>query len=370
MSIEKLTACRSAGTTFGCDPEFFFRLRRRVIGSEHVIPAGGLDTGWGKAVIDGVQAELNPTSDTCRANIANRISRLFKEIDLKLKRIETETGKAIKVDFSRTVKISKTELEKLNPNNQVFGCTPSKSAYNDTASKIGQVNPLAYRYRSAGGHIHIGGFYGLLKNSFESDPDKIVKLLDVIVGNTFVLLDRDKGNVTRRKMYGRAGEYRTPKHGLEYRVLSNVWLQDYRLMSLAMGLTRLALGIANSVDFDLYWEEINKAVKLDDIRKAINTNNYDLAMKNYDAIVPILSKAAPDGSAGTFGISERFFPMLRFVAEEVKEKGLTAFFTDDSFKHWCTLPEAHGDGAATFFYDITDRYNDYIKKQNQEKVTV
>ena len=76
---------------FGCDPEFFFSKNGEVIGAEKVIAENGLEykrgdfedkkdgdtvsgysrgAGNSKIIIDGVQAELNPRANTCRALLA------------------------------------------------------------------------------------------------------------------------------------------------------------------------------------------------------------------------------------------------------------------------------------------------------------
>ena len=76
----------------GCDPEFFFlNEKRQVIGSEKVLPEKGLraeGNSYGYYdhdtdplfVIDGVQAELHPYPDTCRALLGNDIRECFKTL--------------------------------------------------------------------------------------------------------------------------------------------------------------------------------------------------------------------------------------------------------------------------------------------------
>jgi hypothetical protein len=77
--------------TMGCDPEFFFTDGRgKVVGSEKVLPKKGMDVdaGWGsggKVIIDGVQAELNPPANTCRALLGNDIHYCFQNLAKKLK---------------------------------------------------------------------------------------------------------------------------------------------------------------------------------------------------------------------------------------------------------------------------------------------
>jgi len=98
-----------------------------------------------------------------------------------------------------------------------------------------------------------------------------------VVGNTLVLLDRDESNITRRKNYGRAGEYRPKPYGLEYRVPSNFWLKHYVLWSLASGLMRNTI-----MHYRLkQTKNLLKRFDMKDIRNAINNNDYDLALQNF-----------------------------------------------------------------------------------------
>ena len=68
--------------SLGCDPEFFFSKKGKVIGSEKVLPENGLcdSSGYGKIVMDGVQAEINPSPSTCRASLGYNIRNCFTNI--------------------------------------------------------------------------------------------------------------------------------------------------------------------------------------------------------------------------------------------------------------------------------------------------
>ena len=75
----------------GCDPEFFFAKKGKIIGAEKVLPEDGLKyvPSWGesksKIIIDGVQAELNPRPNSCRASLADEISQCFKTVSKNFK---------------------------------------------------------------------------------------------------------------------------------------------------------------------------------------------------------------------------------------------------------------------------------------------
>lgn len=353
----------------GCDPEFFFKLDGQVIGAEKVIPKKGLQRSHGfkttsKFIIDGVQAELNPRPDTCRANLANEIVGCFKTLKDEL----AKKGGKITADFSRTIEISKEKLLELDAQAKRFGCAPSRTIYRNKAGvNINNVDPIEYRTRAAGGHIHIGGCnHAPLDRALKKDYKRTVEMLDLILGNTSVLIDRDEGNIERRKYYGRAGEFRLPEHGLEYRTLSNFWLTSYPLMSLVFGLARLSVQLmscSSTKDVEDNYKAFTKAVKRKDIKEAINNNDFDLAMENFLKIEPLLKQVIDVSRGGRYPFNANTLPEFHYFIKTVNEKGLNHWFPDDPLHHWTTIGECHVGG----FYDfIRDRVSPLIRRETTE----
>jgi len=355
----------------GSDPEFFFNDGEKTIGSEKIIPKEGLLAGYSssKIVIDGVQAELNPGAQTCRESMASEFKQCFKAIQTTLKE-----HKGIKADFSQTIEITKTELDSLDPGSRVFGCMPSKNIHNPRA-KIAVRDATKYPYRSAGGHIHIGvlpeqnyGAKALVRkiNKAIKDPKRLVPILDIIVGNTCVMIDRDPGNIERRKVYGKAGEFRTPKHGLEYRTLSNFWLQNYKLMSLVMGLARMAVMICSTNSKTNRIEaKIKRAVKMRDITKAINENDFNLAFRNFRKIKRILASVTPH----TDRLDYSFFPLTAKTMDDFEFfalKGKDNWIKEDPIKHWTTLNEQNNPMIGWEKFLINTVHADRLKEQKVE----
>jgi len=320
----------------GSDPEFFYANKQGVvIGSEKVLPKEGISMGEGKIIRDGVQAELNPEPRLCREQLAGNIRSCFQKIK------EQMAGKELLyINFKEVVEVSQKEMDELSDESKVFGCAPSNNIY--TGKSIIKFDPKVYRYRSAGGHIHLGkwtksmiGEYNDLTGIFADintaldDPKRTVPILDLIVGNTCVLVDRDPLAIERRKVYGKAGEYRTPPHGIEYRTLSNFWLKCYPLMGFVMGLARLAvLIVANDRD-----KELLSKVKIENVAKAINENNFELAYKNFKKIEKPLLDMIPDGF-------DNSIPITKNTIKEFKHfltKDLSYWFKEDSLEHWVNL---------------------------------
>lgn len=366
---KKLEPVFDTRPNLGCDPEFFFRQDGEITGSEKVIPKTGLaagESGESKFVIDGVQAELNPRPSGCRGLLGNDIRECFKTLKTELKR-----HKGFSVDFSRTVEISKEKLAELDEKSRVFGCAPSKNIY-DAGISIDKVDPAEYRVRAAGGHIHLGHFgkssgwkaHDALYVALTKDHTKVVEMLDIICGNTCVLIDRDASNVERRKVYGRAGEFRLPKHGLEYRTLSNFWLTACPLFSLSFGLARLAVQlIADPKRSDEYYQAFTSAVDQKDVHNAINYNDFNLAMNNFKAIEKLLLEVS--FNTGAHPINTANITEFHYFVDKVKSEGLQYWFKDDPMTHWTNLGDSHNSGF--HIYSTTTVREDMNKAAKADK---
>lgn len=344
------------GLSLGCDPEFFIKSTEtgEVVGAERVIPECGLGDDWeGSVILDGFQAEINVKPDRCRELVADSLSYVFQELRDRLE----ETGDKFDASFEEVVTVKRDELDSLSDNARQFGCAPSLNASMKPDEVKITVNPAEYNVRSAGGHLHFGAsedhgeeaqenIEQLLKNKEE----QIIKVLDVVVGNTCVLLDRNPMMAERRKVYGHASEYRIQPHGLEYRTLSNFWLKSYTLMSFTFNLARYAISIVN--EGDDYVNALMSVVNFDDVIKAINENDFDLAMKNFDDFciffnaTPLINNylAYYDGDyvdhRGMEELSDYPSESCPFSPSSIKKfkffvsKGMDYWFTENVIQHW------------------------------------
>lgn len=307
--------------TFGCDPEIFFTKKGKIIGSEKVLPPQGIKaTGTGKIIRDGIQAELNPDYTSCRTILGTYISDHF---DMLKEHLKTFPG--VLVNFTQTVSITPREMNSLSAQSKELGCKPSSNIYDENAH-VGVDDASKFLSRSAGGHIHLGGL--------SCSAQELVPILDIIVGNTCVLIDRSSGNKIRRKTYGRAGEYREHPRRVEYRTLSNFWLRNHALMSFVMGLSRIAVAIVEHPDKGIA-QLIRSKVETKDIIRAINTNDANLALKNFRKIRPTLMKIVPTGP--DWSLSTKNIRDFEFFVK----KGINHWFKKDAMKEW--LGKEYGD---------------------------
>jgi len=213
-----------------------------------------------------------------------------------------------------------------------FGCNPTENAHEKTFRRV---TGLRERFRAAGGHIHIG----VSDSRITSDIPKAVALMDIVVGNTCVLIDRDPDNARRRLNYGRAGEYRVKTYGIEYRVPSNFWLRSYTLWSMVSQLCRNALSIQ-------YWGKADDLISRFDmrkVRKAINENDFELAKENFN----ILAQFLRENSAFGYGLSANRID--KFYTWATSENPLEQWATiEDAIESWNNKTRTGGIGFEYF----------------------
>ena len=274
----------STSLVFGSDPELFFVKKGKVVPSSTVIPKDGLPVrDSGRIIRDGFQVELNPGSSFCRQIAASEIARAMRVLrDLEIRHkveVSTEVGVVVDEETFKSIPLSERK----------FGCNPTENVYQE---KLDRPTGARVRFRSGGGHIHIG-----LPQRFRGNEERIgelVKMFDILVGNSCVFFDQSPASTLRRKYYGRAGEYRMKPYGVEYRVPSNFWLQSYVLWSMVSGLCRQVVDL----HYANFFNRLTKKVPLENVRKAINNNDKDLALENLRLLAEFIKEHDINLSSG------------------------------------------------------------------------
>lgn len=159
-----------------------------------------------------------------------------------------------------------------HPGAMTFGCSADYNAY-EQGAQCSPVDPAMLKVddgqrRFAGGHVHLGW------SAAKGIPHYVAaSFADIYLGLPSVGTDVQP---ERRKLYGQAGRFRPTSYGIEYRTLSNFWIQDTRSLEF----------ICNSAERLLRWMESvpvsdlrrhYKATPWADIRTAINTDDAGLA---------------------------------------------------------------------------------------------
>lgn len=201
--------------TFGADPEFFVSKGGKPISAHGLIPGDKKNphkVKGGAVQVDGMALEFNidPSKDSAEFNanldlVMDQIMKMVPGYEYYDKPVAEFGAKYIELQPAEA---------------KILGCEPDYNAYTM------EVNPKPNAdapFRTASGHLHVGWCNGV----DPLDPDhfkacaRLTRMLDFTLGIPSLLWDRDE---KRRQLYGKAGAFRPKPYGMEYRTLSNAWL--------------------------------------------------------------------------------------------------------------------------------------------------
>lgn len=208
----------------GADPEVFVRKAgRKQFQSAHGLVRGDKKNPQkvdrGAVQVDGMALEFNIDPAKNEREFIENITGVMKIMGGMVPDYELVPVPVANFTAALMAKQPKEALE--------LGCEPDFCAWKD-----GEANPRpngAVNFRTGAGHVHIGWTDGV----DVGDPGHMeacimaTKQLDYYLGLGSLVYDED---TKRRTMYGAAGAFRPKPYGVEYRVLSNAWLQSEELM--------------------------------------------------------------------------------------------------------------------------------------------
>lgn len=260
--------------TIGSDPEMFVEDEKGVVipafqflGSKSNPSKTAMGAYGSKPLYwDGFQGEFETSVGTCLGWQTDSVQCGLKGLLIEARKFNPKA----KISSKTVVEVPSEILQRAEEQHVQFGCMPSLNAY---GMKGKLANGRDIPFRPAGGHIHFGinQYHNNAKGFKEEEYIKMVKALDAIIGVACVSLFADYDNPKRRELYGLAGEYRLPPHGLEYRTLSNAWLIHPMIMNLVVDVARVALTVGFK-DLLKYWktteEETIKCINTCDVKLA------------------------------------------------------------------------------------------------------
>lgn len=159
---------------------------------------------------------------------------------------------------------------------KILGCEPDYNAYTERIN--GKPNGKV-KFRTGAGHIHIGWTDDAdIKSDFHlGECYALAKMLDFHLGIPSMLLD---GDTNRRQLYGAAGCFRPKSYGMEYRTLSNFWIDTPELREWAYKATIRGIYAAHDHRHD-YSFVTRHTIDTNDMAKAKQlTTNFELEVPN------------------------------------------------------------------------------------------
>jgi len=192
--------------------------------------------------------------------------------------------------------------EQLHPKAaKIAGCESEWCAYR--MSEVEQKTVLNWirtgTLRTTGGHLHIGT--ELAKDQIQSVM--LVRMLDLFLGIPSLFIDHDPSSQKRKKLYGRAGRYRQPRHGIEYRSLSSFWLSSPSLVELVHQICAFVIKFVENNRYEEFWNVDQATLRSEEfvnsggdprryhachgydvkkLRKAFDTGNKEMAKEFLD----------------------------------------------------------------------------------------
>lgn len=208
--------------TIGADPELFVQGPTGRLISPHMFIPGTkthpFPVKGGAVQLDGFAAEFNINPSTSFADFSNNINLVLGQLKAMLPADHTLKATPL-ARFGEDYIANQPEHVKM------LGCDPDFNAY------TGEQNPTPngeMGYRTASGHVHIGWTQGqdVTNEAHLQDCMFLTQALDATLGLYSIIHEPNQEGKLRRDLYGRAGAFRPKPYGVEYRVMSNFWVDS------------------------------------------------------------------------------------------------------------------------------------------------
>lgn len=271
-TIRPVIAYTGSGPTIGADPEIFV-----VNGAGVIIPAFtfledqkkaaavddkstlangvrghaadnskiSLHTDYYSLHNDGFQAEFTARQDTCLAYLVDHIQYALRAMYETARKVDPEAT----LVPDPIMEVPEELLLAAPAKYLQMGCAPSSNVYGIHGEAIADGKELPIRF--AGSHVHIG----LPTPESRKTPniERIIMAMDCIAGVMSVALFGGKKERNRREYYGLPGEYRLPKHGVEYRAISAAMLRHPVYYHLLFDAARFAIRMGDNDWMKSWW---------------------------------------------------------------------------------------------------------------------
>lgn len=246
---------RNQEVTIGADPEVLITKDGSFV-SAHGLVKGSKNRPSavedGAVQVDGMALEFNINPAKTLAEFTHNIQSVYEQLRAQVPDTFTFSDQC-------TAHFDLNYFKDRLPEEVEMGCDADYNAYTGEANiKPDGELPI----RTAGGHVHIGWReFGFFDQEHQANCVMVTKMCDLFLGLPSVLFDKDK---ERRSMYGAAGCFRPKAYGVEYRTLSNAWINSKELMEFIYKNVELMMSRENE------WPELLKFTE--DAQDVINAS--------------------------------------------------------------------------------------------------
>lgn len=205
----------------GADPEFFLKKDGKFVSAYGIIPGTKKNphkVEGGAVQVDGMAIEFN-------INPASTAEEFVENINLVLGELRKMVPEEYEFCFEPVADFGQEYIDAQPEEARELGCDPDFNVYTGRYNDAPDGN---LGFRTAAGHIHVGWTKDMSlddKGHIEA-CEMMVKELDWRLGVASPAWDLDRRRVS---MYGHAGTMRVKSYGVEYRTLSNAWLNHPEL---------------------------------------------------------------------------------------------------------------------------------------------
>lgn len=218
----------------GADPELFVwdKVGQRYVSGHDLCPGtkeNPFKVEGGAVQVDGLALEFN-------IDPAKSLDEFEKRIFGVRKQLEDIVGDGYELRAVPSVEFDKEYYDSLPDDIKKVGCDPEFDAYTE---EVREPVPSG-NIRCGAGHIHVGwrDDADIKSPNHRADCFTLAKQFDHYLGVYSRYWDFDKQRVVS---YGRPGGCRIKTYGVEYRTLSNAWLNDPELVKFVYSQTITAV---------------------------------------------------------------------------------------------------------------------------------
>lgn len=252
----------------GADPEFFLRKGSRNVSAHGLCPGTKKEPhkiDKGAVQLDGTAVEFNIDPASTSVAFAANIKKVMEGV-------REIIPKNFKFHIKPSVKYGKDYFDKEIPADcKVLGCDPDFDAYknggrNDPPQPVSTI-------RTGAGHVHIGWGTAFKTDdpSHIADCVMLTRNMDAIV--RMVEHNWDKDN-RRRLMYGKLGTFRPKPYGVEYRSLSNAWVNYPKLYKSIFDMALCAYK-QTAMGIDLQYTLLESKLSINDFNRVMTRLRYE-----------------------------------------------------------------------------------------------